>query len=86
MEHLKVWVKEFNPVTFIEAIKKACDVTMSSSSSRNYSYPKPPLAPKEEDKKTRLMSHHLMRPPKRNLGGASFVLTVRSHGNQDTDA
>ena len=49
-EPLRGWVKGFNPITLMEAIKKARDMsTSSSSSSRSYTHSKPPLIPKERD-------------------------------------
>lgn len=52
MEPQKGRVKGFNPVTLMEAIKKAHHMALSSSSSAsNYSHLKPPLASKEKDNK-----------------------------------
>lgn len=48
-EPLKGWVKGFNLVALLEAIKKTRSVAPSSaSSSRSYSHPKPPAFPRDK--------------------------------------
>ena len=66
---LRGWVKGFNPITLTKAIKKACDMsTSSSSSSRSYTQSKPPLIPKEKDNRP---------PPKRPLQDEATQRTLK---------
>jgi hypothetical protein len=49
IELLKSWVKGFNLDTLAAIIKKARDMAPSTSSSKNNSHARPPIALKEKD-------------------------------------